>query len=157
MAPSTSTAICISQLYQAAERDAGRGLLPAVPYPHVLHLFGYRRCDPGHDSGHQRFRGGAPVHQHLQIIAADTPIYAVSDMGEYANMNMVFIFGGIMVSIFIGHDYKSGYVKQLFTTPPQKAGLHALQEPVLRLCHGLHVHHLSAGRRCCRVPGGNLL
>lgn len=32
------------------------------------------------------------------------------------NMNMVFIFGGIMVSIFIGHDHKSGYVKQLFTT-----------------------------------------
>ena len=35
-------------------------------------------------------------------------------------MNMVFIFGGIMVSIFIGHDYKSGYVKQLFTTHAKK-------------------------------------
>lgn len=35
-------------------------------------------------------------------------------------MNMVFIFGGIMVSIFIGHDYKSGYVKQLFTTNAKK-------------------------------------
>ena len=33
---------------------------------------------------------------------------------------MVFIFGGIMVSIFIGHDYRSGYVKQLFTTHPKK-------------------------------------
>ncbi len=54
------------------------------------------------------------------LIAADAPIYAVSDMGEYANMNMVFIFGGIMVSIFIGHDYKSGYVKQLFTTHAKK-------------------------------------
>lgn len=54
------------------------------------------------------------------IIAADTPIYAVSDMGQYANMNMVFIFGGMMVSIFIGHDYKSGYVKQLFTTHAKK-------------------------------------
>ena len=39
---------------------------------------------------------------------------------QYANMNMVFIFGGIMVSIFIGHDYKSGYVKQLFTTHAKK-------------------------------------
>lgn len=55
-----------------------------------------------------------------QIIAADTPLYVVSDMGQYANMNMVFIFGGIMVSIFIGHDYKSGYVKQLFTTHAKK-------------------------------------
>ncbi len=54
------------------------------------------------------------------IIAADHPIYAVSHMGEYANMNMVFIFGGIMVSIFIGHDYRSGYVKQLFTSHAKK-------------------------------------
>ena len=55
-----------------------------------------------------------------QVIAANQPLYAVSDIAEYANMNMVFIFGGIMVSIFIGHDYKSGYVKQLFTTHAKK-------------------------------------
>ncbi len=54
------------------------------------------------------------------IVAANAPIYTVSHMGEYANMNMVFIFGGIMVSIFIGHDYRSGYVKQLFTTHAKK-------------------------------------
>ena len=54
-------------------------------------------------------------------IAANKPLYVVSDIGEYANMNMVFIFGGIMVSIFIGHDYKSGYVKQLFTTHSKKS------------------------------------
>ena len=53
-------------------------------------------------------------------IAADTPLYAFRDMGGYANMNMVFIFGGIMVSIFIGNDYRSGYVKQLFTTHAKK-------------------------------------
>lgn len=65
--------------------------------------------------------GTIPLYTNTwQIIAADTPIYAVSDMGQYANMNMVFIFGGIMVSIFIGHDYKSGYVKQLFTTHAKK-------------------------------------
>ena len=55
-----------------------------------------------------------------QIVAASKPLYVISDIGEYANMNMVFIFGGIMVSIFIGHDYKSGYVKQLFTTHAKK-------------------------------------
>ena len=55
-----------------------------------------------------------------QIIAASKPMYIISDMGDYANMNMVFIFGGIMISIFIGHDYKSGYVKQLFTTHAKK-------------------------------------
>lgn len=55
-----------------------------------------------------------------QIIAADSPLYVVNSIAEYANMNMVFIFGGIMVSIFIGHDYKSGYVKQLFTSHAKK-------------------------------------
>ena len=55
-----------------------------------------------------------------QIIAAKSPLYVINDMGDYANMNMVFIFGGIMISIFIGHDYKSGYVKQLFTTHSKK-------------------------------------
>ena len=55
-----------------------------------------------------------------QAIAADTPIYNFEGIDKYANMNMVFIFGGIMVSIFIGHDYKSGYVKQLFTTHAKK-------------------------------------
>lgn len=55
-----------------------------------------------------------------QAIAADTPIYGFEGIDKYANMNMVFIFGGIMVSMFIGHDYKSGYVKQLFTTHAKK-------------------------------------
>ena len=55
-----------------------------------------------------------------QSIAADQPIYGFEGIEKYANMNMVFIFGGIMVSIFIGHDYKSGYVKQLFTTHAKK-------------------------------------
>ncbi|MBQ8659079.1 MAG: hypothetical protein IJ506_08075 [Clostridia bacterium] len=56
-----------------------------------------------------------------QAIAADSPIYGFEGIEKYANMNMVFIFGGIMVSIFVGHDYKSGYVKQLFTTHAKKS------------------------------------
>ena len=55
-----------------------------------------------------------------QVVAALKPLYVVEDIADYANMNMVYIFGGIMVSIFIGHDYKSGYVKQLFTTHAKK-------------------------------------
>lgn len=63
----------------------------------------------------------APMYTNTwQMIATQSPMYVVSDIGEYANMNMVFIFGGIMVSIFIGHDYQSGYVKQLFTTHAKK-------------------------------------
>ena len=63
----------------------------------------------------------APLYTNTwQIVAAQTPLYVVNTIADYANMNMVFIFGGIMVSIFIGHDYKSGYVKQLFTTHAKK-------------------------------------
>ena len=62
-----------------------------------------------------------PLYSNVwQIIAASEPLYVINGIADYANMNMVFIFGGIMVSIFIGHDYKSGYVKQLFTTHAKK-------------------------------------
>ena len=65
--------------------------------------------------------GGEALYNNTwNIIAADAPLYVVHNIAEYANMNMVFIFGGIMVSIFIGHDYRSGYVKQLFTTHSKK-------------------------------------
>ena len=62
-----------------------------------------------------------PLYSNVwQIIAATESLYVIRTIADYANMNMVFIFGGIMVSIFIGHDYKSGYVKQLFTTHAKK-------------------------------------
>ena len=65
--------------------------------------------------------GGTALYTNTwHLVAAEKPLYVVSDIAEYANMNMVFIFGGIMISIFIGHDYKSGYVKQLFTTHAKK-------------------------------------
>ena len=62
-----------------------------------------------------------PLYSNVwQIIVASKSLYVIETISDYANMNMVFIFGGIMVSIFIGHDYKSGYVKQLFTTHAKK-------------------------------------
>lgn len=62
-----------------------------------------------------------PLYSNIwQIMAADESLYVIRTIADYANMNMVFIFGGIMVSIFIGHDYKSGYVKQIFTTHAKK-------------------------------------
>jgi len=65
--------------------------------------------------------GSEPLYTNTwHIIAAEEPLYVVRTIAEYANMNMVFIFGGIMVSVFIGNDYKSGYVKQLFTTHAKK-------------------------------------
>ena len=71
-------------------------------------------------TGMEGSQTGALFTNVWQAIAVESPLYVVQDIGQYANMNMVFIFGGIMVSIFIGHDYKSGYVKQLFTTHAKK-------------------------------------
>jgi len=71
-------------------------------------------------TGMEGSQTGALFTNVWQAIAVDKPLYVVENIGQYANMNMVFIFGGIMVSIFIGHDYKSGYVKQLFTTHAKK-------------------------------------
>ena len=71
--------------------------------------------------GTSTMEGGEQLYTNAwNVVAANSPLYVVNTIGEYANMNMVFIFGGIMVSIFIGHDYKSGYVKQLFTTHAKK-------------------------------------
>lgn len=72
-------------------------------------------------TGMETAPGTAPMYTNTwQMIAANGPLYVVNSIADYANMNMVFIFGGIMVSIFIGHDYKSGYVKQLLTTHAKK-------------------------------------
>lgn len=71
-------------------------------------------------TGMENSQTGALFTNVWQAIAVESPLYIVQNIGQYANMNMVFIFGGIMVSIFIGHDYKSGYVKQLFTTHAKK-------------------------------------
>ena len=71
-------------------------------------------------TGMEGSQTGALFTNTWQAIAVEKPLYVIEDIGQYANMNMVFIFGGIMVSIFIGHDYKSGYVKQLFTTHAKK-------------------------------------
>ncbi len=71
-------------------------------------------------TGMESSQTGALFTNTWQAVAVDKPLYVIENIGQYANMNMVFIFGGIMVSIFIGHDYKSGYVKQLFTTHAKK-------------------------------------
>jgi hypothetical protein len=42
------------------------------------------------------------------------------DFGGYANINMVFIFAGLLMAIFISHDYMSGFVKSIFTVHSKK-------------------------------------
>jgi hypothetical protein len=43
--------------------------------------------------------------------ASDAPL----DFANYMNINMLFIFAGLLMSIFIAHDYSSGFIKSIFT------------------------------------------
>jgi Zn-dependent protease with chaperone function len=42
------------------------------------------------------------------------------DFGGYANINMVFIFAGLLMAIFVAHDYLSGFAKNIFTVHAKK-------------------------------------
>jgi hypothetical protein len=50
------------------------------------------------------------------VAADESPI----DMGQFMNINMLFIFAGLLMSIFVAHDYSSGFVKNIFTVHSQK-------------------------------------
>lgn len=42
------------------------------------------------------------------------------DFGAYANINMLFIFAGLLMAIFVAHDYISGFAKSIFTNHSKK-------------------------------------
>ena len=42
------------------------------------------------------------------------------DMAGFANINMLYIFAGLLMAIFVAHDYSSGYVKNIFTVHSKK-------------------------------------
>jgi len=42
------------------------------------------------------------------------------DFGGYANINMLFIFAGLLMAIFVAHDYSSGFVKNIFAVHSKK-------------------------------------
>ena len=43
------------------------------------------------------------------------------DFANMANINMVYIFAALMLSIFVSHDYSSGFVKNIFTIHSKKS------------------------------------
>jgi len=47
---------------------------------------------------------------------ADNPL----DFAGFANINMLFIFAGLLMAIFIAHDYSSGFVKNIFAVHSKK-------------------------------------
>ncbi|MBQ7880659.1 MAG: ABC transporter permease [Clostridia bacterium] len=60
------------------------------------------------------------VWQVVEAISGANSGAGLMDLATMCNINMVFIFVAIMVSIFISHDYSSGYNKSIFTVHPKK-------------------------------------
>jgi len=42
------------------------------------------------------------------------------DLAGFANINMLYIFAGLLMAIFVAHDYSSGFVKNIFTVHSKK-------------------------------------
>ena len=42
------------------------------------------------------------------------------DFGGYASINMLFIFAGLLMAIFVAHDYSSGFAKNIFAVHSKK-------------------------------------
>ncbi len=83
------------------------------------------------------------------------------------NTNMVFIFTALLVSIFVSHDYGSGFIKSIFTVHARRVDYVISKTPVgvfagscmvlahfggspWRLCSGSRGSPLWNGDRCSR-------
>lgn len=44
----------------------------------------------------------------------------ISGMGDFATIDMLFIFAGLMMAIFVARDYSSGFVRNIFTVHSKK-------------------------------------
>lgn len=60
------------------------------------------------------------VWQVVESISGANKDAGIMDLATMCNINMVFIFTAIMISIFVSHDYSSGYNKSIFTVHSKK-------------------------------------
>jgi len=65
-----------------------------------------------------------PVYENTWQLVESTGGSAVADnpldFAGFANINMLFIFAGLLMAIFVAHDYSSGFVKNIFTVHSHK-------------------------------------
>lgn len=60
------------------------------------------------------------VWQVIESVGGANAGAGIMDLAMMCNINMVFIFVAIMISIFVSHDYSSGYNKSIFTVHAKK-------------------------------------
>lgn len=63
---------------------------------------------------------GTVIENVWQIVSTSSTISKVNGMGGFATIDMVFIFAGLLMAIFVSHDYSSGFVKNIFTVHSKK-------------------------------------
>jgi len=97
-------------------------MIPAM----VLALAGADLSPPPSNSAHTASipQMTMPIFQNAWQMIESTGGSAVADnpldFAGFANINMLFIFAGLLMSIFVAHDYSSGFVKNIFTVHPKK-------------------------------------
>ena len=55
-----------------------------------------------------------------QLISTKGSGFAVNGMAGFATIDMVFIFAGVLMAIFVARDYMSGFVKNIFVVHSHK-------------------------------------
>ena len=58
--------------------------------------------------------------QVVEMVQGGNAGMDIMSMALLCNVNMVFIFTAILVSIFVSHDYSSGFIKNIFTVHAKK-------------------------------------
>ena len=69
------------------------------------------------EAGEQTFTN---TWQVVEMVAGGSAGMDLASLAVMCNINMVFIFTAIMVSVFISHDYSSGFIKSIFTVHAKK-------------------------------------
>jgi len=66
--------------------------------------------------------GGATFTNTWQVIEGlKGGTAGLMDFANMANVNMLYIFAALLLSIFVAHDYGSGFVKNIFTVHAKKS------------------------------------
>ena len=75
------------------------------------------------------------VWQVIESISGANAGAGLMDLAMMCNINMVFIFVAIMISIFVSHDYSSGYNKSIFTVHSHKVD-YVISKSIIGLISG---------------------
>ena len=60
------------------------------------------------------------VENAWELISTKGSAFAVNGFAGFATIDMVFIFAGILMAIFVARDYSSGFIKNIFTVHSKK-------------------------------------